>query len=125
MSYALFCFLVFFVLLFFFFFSSRRRHTRCLSDWSSDVCSSDLRRARTDSYALRLPRDLRHSLLEGCHLAALGDPPTANDLGHSLGFGLAERRAGMGDERLVHTRSAPILMNSRSGTNASAALTRP
>src|ERR1039458_6658108 len=25
------------------FFSSRRRHTRCLSDWSSDVCSSDLR----------------------------------------------------------------------------------
>src|SRR5436853_3077778 len=29
-------------LCFFFFFSSRRRHTRCLSDWSSDVCSSDL-----------------------------------------------------------------------------------
>src|SRR5205814_6089586 len=27
----------------FFFFSSRRRHTRCLSDWSSDVCSSDLK----------------------------------------------------------------------------------
>src|SRR5205814_7320614 len=25
-----------------FVFSSRRRHTRCLSDWSSDVCSSDL-----------------------------------------------------------------------------------
>src|SRR5205814_2663982 len=25
-----------------FFLSSRRRHTRCLSDWSSDVCSSDL-----------------------------------------------------------------------------------
>src|SRR5947199_6338493 len=32
------CFLCFL----FFFFSSRRRHTRCLSDWSSDVCSSDL-----------------------------------------------------------------------------------
>src|SRR5262245_62880386 len=29
-----------------FFFSSRRRHTRCLSDWSSDVCSSDLGSAR-------------------------------------------------------------------------------
>src|ERR1035441_7964994 len=28
----------------FFFFTSRRRHTRCLSDWSSDVCSSDLSR---------------------------------------------------------------------------------
>src|SRR5438445_11082092 len=29
---------------FFFFFSSRRRHTRYWRDWSSDVCSSDLRR---------------------------------------------------------------------------------
>src|SRR5437762_1535276 len=30
-----------------FFFSSRRRHTRYIGDWSSDVCSSDLRRAFT------------------------------------------------------------------------------
>ena len=28
------------------FFSSRRRHTRLVSDWSSDVCSSDLRDRR-------------------------------------------------------------------------------
>src|SRR5690242_21296770 len=28
---------------FFFFFSSRRRHTRLTCDWSSDVCSSDLK----------------------------------------------------------------------------------
>src|SRR5256884_4299979 len=27
----------------FLFFSSRRRHTRCSRDWSSDVCSSDLK----------------------------------------------------------------------------------
>src|SRR5205085_7246680 len=33
-----------FVVLFFFFFSSRRRHTRFDCDWSSDVCSSDLRK---------------------------------------------------------------------------------
>src|SRR5688572_29776101 len=32
-----------FFLFFFFFFSSRRRHTRFDCDWSSDVCSSDLR----------------------------------------------------------------------------------
>src|SRR5438874_9023754 len=32
-------------LVFVFFFSSRRRHTRSLRDWSSDVCSSDLRLA--------------------------------------------------------------------------------
>src|SRR5207245_5121030 len=44
----------------FFFFSSRRRHTRCYRDWSSDVCSSDLR-AGSDSgptqvtYATRAP----------------------------------------------------------------------
>src|SRR2546422_8189932 len=30
--------------IFVFFFSSRRRHTRCSRDWSSDVCSSDLRK---------------------------------------------------------------------------------
>src|SRR6476661_9830381 len=30
---------------FLFFFSSRRRHTRFKCDWSSDVCSSDLRLA--------------------------------------------------------------------------------
>src|SRR3712207_2076775 len=31
------------------FFSSRRRHTRYWRDWSSDVCSSDLRRATDES----------------------------------------------------------------------------
>src|SRR5256884_8065624 len=31
-----------------FFFSSRRRHTRCSRDWSSDVCSSDLRTYLTE-----------------------------------------------------------------------------
>src|SRR5437764_8125872 len=35
----------------FFFFSSRRRHTRYIGDWSSDVCSSDLR-ARGRSVAM-------------------------------------------------------------------------
>src|SRR5690349_22135415 len=40
-----FCLIFFmsFFFFFFFFFSSRRRHTRSLRDWSSDVCSSDLR----------------------------------------------------------------------------------
>src|SRR5256885_6837124 len=32
------------LLFFFFFFSSRRRHTRLQGDWSSDVCSSDLKK---------------------------------------------------------------------------------
>src|SRR5258705_1830045 len=38
----------------FFFFPSRRRYTRCLSDWSSDVCSSDLRMLEPATFA-RMP----------------------------------------------------------------------
>src|SRR5690554_7309688 len=38
---------------FYFFFSSRRRHTRCGRDWSSDVCSSDLK--REGGYTTYLP----------------------------------------------------------------------
>src|SRR5437016_13618521 len=40
-----------------FFFSSRRRHTRLVSDWSSDVCSSDLGRlsARSASTSTTFP----------------------------------------------------------------------
>src|SRR5262245_59606991 len=46
-----------------FFFSSRRRHTSCLSDWSSDVCSSDLtRRAKT----ARSGTSLLTSIRAGC-----------------------------------------------------------
>src|SRR5256885_5007060 len=36
-----------------FFFSSRRRHTRLQGDWSSDVCSSDLRERRGPEEARR------------------------------------------------------------------------
>src|SRR5258707_5982591 len=35
-----------------FFFSSRRRHTRYWRDWSSDVCSSDLKSATRLSPAI-------------------------------------------------------------------------
>src|SRR5256885_9690325 len=35
-----------------FFFSSRRRHTRLQGDWSSDVCSSDLRRSTTIAFCV-------------------------------------------------------------------------
>src|SRR5437660_5226663 len=42
-----------------FFFSSRRRHTRWPRDWSSDVCSSDLRQRR------RIP--LNHRRLRTIH----------------------------------------------------------
>src|SRR5438045_7503269 len=60
MSTCYFQFILFFFI--FFFFSSRRRHTRCLSDWSSDVCSSDLvtpssssARSKISGRGLRMP----------------------------------------------------------------------
>src|SRR5437879_7740007 len=39
-----------------FFFSSRRRHTRYIGDWSSDVCSSDLRSRRLQPFCRRRER---------------------------------------------------------------------
>src|SRR5690554_5863937 len=41
-----------------FLFSSRRRHTRCGRDWSSDVCSSDLKEILNDYYPTYTPEDL-------------------------------------------------------------------
>src|SRR5207302_4542316 len=40
-----------------FFFSSRRRHTRFSRDWSSDVCSSDLRPGASGQDTLRTMSD--------------------------------------------------------------------
>src|SRR5262245_64972806 len=61
------------MLFFVFFFSSRRRHTRCLSDWSSDVCSSDLRLA-ADS---QRPRDE-----QARNRKPLANTPTAPNASH-------------------------------------------
>src|SRR5437899_12852249 len=54
-----------------FFFSSRRRHTRCLSDWSSDVCSSDL---LTTHYVEEAEPCDRVAVLDRGHLVAQGTP---------------------------------------------------
>src|SRR5262245_65387699 len=59
-----FCFFVYWCF-YFFFFSSRRRHTRCLSDWSSDVCSSDLNatdRGRVERTVNRQPLPMSRQL---------------------------------------------------------------
>src|SRR5699024_11469745 len=42
------------------FFSSRRRHTRSKRDWSSDVCSSDLREQVNLSVSFLLNSHLYH-----------------------------------------------------------------
>src|SRR5256885_6307444 len=50
----------------FFFFSSRRRHTRLQGDWSSDVCSSDLRRTTASRGARVLAALALAGLLTAC-----------------------------------------------------------
>src|SRR2546426_176721 len=67
----------------FFFFSSRRRHTRLQGDWSSDVCSSDLRRLLEMGDVYRLSG--------GEKFRAIVIPSTLPYLvaGMKVGFGLA------------------------------------
>src|SRR5690606_39742388 len=48
-----------------FFFSSRRRHTRFSRDWSSDVCSSDLRRFPLDHRAPEMQNRLIAAYTKG------------------------------------------------------------
>src|SRR5699024_11799990 len=56
---------------YFFFLASRRRHTRSKRDWSSDVCSSDL----------RLQAQERHHHTEHLRRDAQRDPQPAGEPG--------------------------------------------
>src|SRR5690349_22111425 len=86
-----FVFVIFFF--FFFFFSSRRRHTRSLRDWSSDVCSSDLRTTNRSAAArcrIRacLPARLRGVSLHrpaprGSRSGAFHPPPSSAQIGRA------------------------------------------
>src|SRR5688572_15907218 len=59
------------VIFVFFFFSSRRRHTRFDCDWSSDVCSSDLR-FEAGPFDLEMIH-VSHSIPDACAIAATTD----------------------------------------------------
>src|SRR5258706_6525169 len=62
-------------MVFFFFFSSRRRHTILVSDWSSDVCSSDLLDALERLLARLLLQRIGARLLHRIGGAGGFDPP--------------------------------------------------
>src|SRR5256886_10490488 len=72
-----------------FFFSSRRRHTRFDCDWSSDVCSSDLRRfADFKTQTLSPTRRMEHSrdcvkyvIVTGGVLSGLGKGISTSSIG--------------------------------------------
>src|SRR5262249_57022632 len=53
------------------FFSSRRRHTRLVSDWSSDVCSSDLTQPNWADFCL--DRDSLRAKIERLDSFLMGD----------------------------------------------------
>src|SRR5262245_26542820 len=78
----------------FFFFSSRRRHTRCLSDWSSDVCSSDLKLLR---------RPLHHVLRQGRYA---GDGAAIYRRGESGCILLDRRQSCLRGQRARRPRTA-------------------
>src|SRR5205814_5772575 len=89
----------------------RRVHTRCLSDWSSDVCSSDLGGVEPRADARLAGVDQLHPLLElPCDLAGEGADLAAQVLlilaplvTHALDLLPEEgdRRVGRSEERRV------------------------
>src|SRR5215510_5082302 len=88
----------------FFFFSSRRRHTRWPRDWSSDVCSSDLRelfcQLMQDHLDLRAQREQRLREVADAEQVARGSVETGHTRALTSVFGqvtvsrLAYRRRG-------------------------------
>src|SRR5438045_9704652 len=72
----------------FFFFSSRRRHTRCLSDWSSDVCSSDLEPGHREASAAAA----RNAAADRLKSRAAGDDTRSEERRVGKGVDLGGRR---------------------------------
>src|SRR5207245_5975851 len=89
-----------------FFFSSRRRHTRCYRDWSSDVCSSDLKKMderrtiekETDA-ALEFLSHL-HKRFGSWYLAAAAYDSGENRIAHIMKHRLGHEK-GRSEERRV------------------------
>src|SRR5438034_10780869 len=98
---------------FFFFFSSRRRHTRSLCDWSSDVCSSDLKaqeRAMTlrAEASERLIEEIIASLSAGLLVVNLGgEVQIVNPAGRRL-LGLDEGPHRGSDYRALLAHAVPV-----------------
>src|SRR5262249_61403343 len=91
------------------FFSSRRRHTRLVSDWSSDVCSSYLELVRCDQSLVEGPAGRQLEVLPGrphrhpgpaCLGSRPGDPDLQGLLGDDLVLALV-LTVGRSEERRV------------------------
>src|SRR5882724_12505567 len=83
--------------MFFFFFSSRRRHTRCLSDWSSDVCSSDLLWSAQQSHESAADRRLEPA----------GRVPLAREIGRAS----CRESVDLGGRRIIKKKKKKSINN--------------
>src|SRR3546814_1524839 len=84
-----------------FFFKKKTAYEMRISDWSSDVCSSDLQRLR------RKPADEPVAAEVRKHRTRIDDEPRRRDHRRPPRFGRVEFRAGVvvGDRRAVVVRS--------------------
>src|SRR2546430_4260383 len=103
-----------------FFFSSRRRHTRFDCDWSSDVCSSDLRSPieRRKTYELvaeRLTEEISSRALSPGDLL-----PPERELVASFGVGRSSVREAL---RMLESRG--LIASRGNGAFAVASLRNP
>src|SRR5205814_7415809 len=106
-------YIILLVIVFFFFFSSRRRHTRCLSDWSSDVCSSDLitkvfkttgtssRAASPQARAVRACTSCLKNFRDSARLRAVGVKKMGGEIGRAS---CREREEGRVEGRAVERK---------------------
>src|SRR5258707_9312911 len=115
--------LIAYLVYFFFFFSSRRRHTRYWRDWSSDVCSSDLRNygewaneqydALIDAQAkesdpakrLKLVQDAQRALADDLYITQFGWGPAVIEAYNSAAWDdvVETRGFGIGSFNAFHT----------------------
>src|SRR5205814_2587908 len=81
---------------------SRRRHTRCLSDWSSDVCSSDLYPDKLGVWldASEGPEAIAGDL-QRFALIAVNFPKFGDGRGYSIARLLRERYGYQGELRAI------------------------
>src|SRR5439155_3940373 len=108
-----------------FFFSSRRRHTRWPRDWSSDVCSSDLRRTLRTPYHVRttvrlLPREeeffdlfvavATRSTVAAQHLRELFDAPPERRIAHVEAIKRLEHEADQVTHEVVNRLDRTFIM---------------
>src|SRR3712207_7160080 len=86
--------------MYFFFFSSRRRHTRYWRDWSSDVCSSDLKQSSRSRLIAVLPVMILMLLILSCkkdNVEDVGNTPRTTDVPDEyvgMWYRSEERRVG-------------------------------